>query len=146
MKKTWFVETDTSYVTHLDKNLISGPTMLGFNPKVYSNMLNVADKKKQEKFPKNSFERELYKDRILDKLTRGDVRILVKTLEELSQTHHFTRVFPSNTSHQYFQYFDSLPYYDKLLDAFELKYSDAFQEGVEFVNKYCQNKKYFKNE
>ena len=120
--------------------------MLGFNPKVYSNMLNVADKKKQQKFPKNSFERGLYKDRILERLTRGDVRILVKTLEELSQTNHFNRVFPSKTSHQFFQYFDSLPYYDKLLDAFEMKYSDAFREGVEFVNKYCQNKKYFKNE
>ena len=57
-----------------------------------------------------------YLDNILEELAPNDVRTLIKAEEELNQTSHFTRLFPSPTSHKYFQYFyEGIPYYDKLL-------------------------------
>jgi len=115
-------------------------TSLGFNPAIYCSELDEEGKKKQSDFSNNDFNRDSYKDKILEKLTRSDVRVLIKTAEEFSQANRFTRVFPRAKSHEYFRFFDSLPYYDKLLDAFEMRYSDSYEEGIKFINQYCQKK------
>ena len=82
---------------------------------------------------------------ILDTLTSSDVRVLVKTCEEFSQTRVFSRVFPTRTSHSYFKYFDSVSYYDKLLYAFLAKYSDNYEEGLKYINSYCKAKIHLKS-
>ena len=94
--------------------------------------------KKQKRFDKRTFDPESYMTSILEDLTSNDVRVLVKAAEEFLQTRHFSRVFPSKTSHQYFQYFDTLSYYDKLLEAFEKKYADDYEAGLQFIDKNCQ--------
>ena len=119
---------------------IPGKTSLGFNPAIYSSELDEEGKKKQSAFSNNDFNRDSYKDKILEKLTRSDVRVLIKTAEEFSQANRFIRVFPRAKSNEFFRFFDSLPYYDKLLDAFEMRYSDSYEEGIKFINQYCQKK------
>ena len=67
-----------------------------------------------------------------------DLRTCIKAEEELSQTKLFTRLFPSEKSHQYFQYFyEGIPYYDKLLDAWEHKYGKNRSKGIKNLRKYC---------
>ena len=71
-------------------------------------------------------------------LAPNDVKTFIKAEEELSQTSHFTRLFPSPTSHKYFQYFyEGIPYYDKLLDAWEHKYHDQRSQGIRRLKKLC---------
>ena len=71
-------------------------------------------------------------------MTPMDVRTLVIAEEELSQTKHFTRLFPSQKTHQYFKYFyGGIPYYDKLLDAWEHKYGLNRAKGIKKLRKYC---------
>ena len=43
------------------------------------------------------------------------------------------------SSHKYFNFMDYLSYNDKLLDAFEERFGDNIQEGVEFVERFCRN-------
>ena len=79
-----------------------------------------------------------YLDNILEELAPNDVRTLIKAEEELSQTNHFTRIFPSPTSHKYFQYFyEGIPYYDKLLDAWEFKYHDQRSKAIRRLKMLC---------
>jgi hypothetical protein len=122
----------------LSYHLLSGQFKLGFNPAMYSVALDGQGMKKQARFAKEAFDNDLRKCDILEDLTANDVRVLVKTAEEFSQARKFSRVFPSPTSHQYLQFFDSVSYYDKLLNAFEAKYSDFYEEGLKFIDKYCQ--------
>ena len=81
--------------------------------------------------------RSAYLSSILDSLTSGDVRVLIKTLEEFSQLNKFSRVFPNAKSSEYFKFFDTVPYYDKLLDAFEERFGTDREEGLDFVRDYC---------
>ena len=79
-----------------------------------------------------------YVDTILDDLTPNDVRILIKTEEELSQTQHFTRLFPTENSHELFKYYyEGIPYNDKLLDAWEYKYGNQRSKGIIRLKKLC---------
>ena len=119
---------------------VSGKTSLEFNPAIYSSELDEESKEKQAIFSNKDFNRDWYKDKILENLTRNDVRVLIKTAEEFSQANNFIRVFPRPKSHEYFRFFETLHYYDKLLDAFEMKYSDSYEEGIKFINKYCLKK------
>ena len=119
--------------------LCPGQFQLGFNPAIYSVSLDGAGMKKQTLFRNTAYaSREAYKDDILKELTSNDVRVLVKTAEEFSQCRRFSRVFPSKDSHTYFPYFDSVSYYDKLLDAFEMRFSGSYEEGLKFIDEYCK--------
>ena len=81
----------------------------------------------------------LFKDTILKEISPMDLRMLIKAEEELSQTNGFSRLFPSAKSHQYFKYFyrDGIPYYDRLLDAWEHKYAHNRAKGIRTLRKYC---------
>ena len=110
---------------------------MGFNSMIYATVLDDQSTRKQKSYHRDVFERSTYKDTILEELTSSDVRVLLKTAEEKSQTRHFSRVFPTSTSHNYFAFFDSLSYHDKLLDAFESRYSECYEEGLKLINDYC---------
>ena len=127
-------------IRHVLPDTVSGKTSLEFNPAIYCSELDEESKKKQAIFSNKDFNRDSYKDKILENLTRNDVRVLIKTAEEFSQANNFIRVFPRPKSHEYFRFFETLHYYDKLLDAFEMKYSDSYEEGIKFINKYCLKK------
>ena len=61
---------------------------------------------------------------ILQDLTPLDLRILIKSEEELSQTISFTRIFPTATTTHYLSLLSPHCYADKLLDAYEERYHD----------------------
>ena len=58
-------------------------------------------------------------------MSANDVKILIKSEEELSACRGFDRIFPSSDSHKYFPYFSEVTYADKLLDGVESAVSSA---------------------
>merc|ERR1712008_556657 len=74
---------------------------------VYSRVLiqNDVIKQKLPAFQDSSINRDDYLETILKDLSPMDVRTLVKSEEEFSQTNNFTRIFPRANSHIYFKYF-----------------------------------------
>jgi len=117
---------------------VSSQYQIGYSPELYSMALDGQSLRKQKNFKRKDFNRAAYLEQILEDLTSSDVRVLVKGAEEASQARHFSRVFPKKGSHKYFQYFDSLSYYDKLLDAFEEKFFEKPDKGNDLINSYCQ--------
>jgi len=75
---------------------------------------------------------------LLQALTPRDVRILVQAEEELSQTKMFQRIWPTNSTHHYFKYFESLPYSEKLMDCYEFVYGDNRRGGQALLSDCCQ--------
>ena len=75
-------------------------------------------------------------------LTPGDLRQLIKSEEERNQTKLFRRLVPSEKSHKYLMYMERLSYYDKLLDAFESKYADQKEVGIQRLNALCDNNRH----
>jgi len=66
---------------------------------------------------------------ILDNLTPCDVRVLMMSEEELTQTDTFERIYPRPDTFHYIQYTSSTNYYDLLLAAWETKYASCREEG-----------------
>lgn len=77
---------------------------------------------------------------ILEDLTPDDVRHLVAYEDELTQVDKFEKVFPTTTSHEYFQFFDVQRYYNMLLDAWEDQYGDNREKGIARLQKLCKTK------
>jgi hypothetical protein len=77
-----------------------------------------------------------------DDLAPGDLRQLVKSEEERNQAKLFRRLVPSEKSHKYLQYMERLSYYDKLLDAFEYKYADQKEDGIQRLRSLCDNNRH----
>ena len=82
----------------------------------------------------NIHNRAEYTDDILDNLTPADVKVLIKSCEEMRVAADFTRIFPTATTHRYQVFMDEVTYYDKLLDSFMTYCQDkSFMEGVQLV-------------
>jgi len=80
-------------------------------------------------------------DFILKDLTPLDLRILIKSEEELDQCQLFTRIFPTATTSHYLRLLSSpLNYSEKLLDAFEQKYGEDRHSGRVMISGYCEEK------
>jgi len=115
---------------------------LGYDRRLYCKAPHIEDQYKQTEYLTKS--REEYLDSILDTLTPMDVRLLMHAEDELSQTKVFSRVWPTSQTWKYFQYLDSVPYAEKLMDTYEYYYEDHRQEGVEYVTEYSQDKLHLK--
>ena len=81
-----------------------------------------------------------YLDEILETLTPDDIRILITAEDELSQCDGFSRIFPTENSHQYFQFFEGPRYYNYLLDAWETKYHDQRPQRIQRLQDLCEEK------
>jgi tubulin polyglutamylase TTLL4 len=121
-----------------DGNTLKWPVTYQYS--VYSRVNGNDDNEKQHKIIYNDTvtDRETYLESILEDLTPNDLRTLIKAEEELSQTKHFARLFPTETTFQSFQYYyEGIPYYDKLMDAWETKYSSNRTKGIRILKKLC---------
>ena len=67
-------------------------------------------------------EREERKETDLNSLTDGEVSALMVAEDELSQTRHWERIFPTSSTGLYSQFWSSESHYDGLLQAWETKY------------------------
>ena len=77
---------------------------------------------------------------ILADLTPCDVRVLLQSEEELSQTETFERIFPTEATSHYLQFTSCSNYYDNLLSSWEQKYGGAREEGISILKQCCQQK------
>ena len=99
-------------------------------------------------YTKRKLEEELDKEKnseknldILDDLTPSDVRLLIKTEDELSQTRNWTRLVPSSSSSLSL----CLPrtYSDRLLQAWEIRHGrgeESRSEGRDRLRALCETK------
>lgn len=96
-------------------------------------------------YTKRKVEEELKKEAelenldILDNLTPGDVRLLIKTEDELSQTRNWTRLVPSSPGSSCLP----LTFSDRLLHVWELRYGGSAEkraEGRDRLRALCEAK------
>ena len=73
-----------------------------------------------------------------DELTGHDLRILMQTEEELSQTKGFQRLLPNKQNSKYLKYLDELSFNDKLLSIWEEKYGGKREEGKLIIERLCK--------
>ncbi|XP_046748761.1 tubulin monoglutamylase TTLL4-like [Diprion similis] len=104
--------------------------------RVHHISLSSAEKTKQNLFA-HKRKREDYLQDIIEDLTPDDVRQLIIYEDELTQLESFEKIFPTKTSHDYFQFFDVPRYYNMLFDAWEAKYADNRTEGIARLQNLC---------
>nr|BAN21167.1 conserved hypothetical protein [Riptortus pedestris] len=113
---------------------VKGP--LCIDHRVYVMGLSPKEKEKHAHF--SSLEdRELYIDSILQDLTPDDIRHLVQSEDELTQTGNFQRIFPTAHTFPYHKFLEGQCYYNRLMDAWEYKFSGRREEGVAFLRSFC---------
>lgn len=84
--------------------------------------------------------REDYLDDILEELTPDDVRHLITYEDELTQIESFEKIFPTESTHEYFEFFDVSRYYNMLFDAWETKYGGNRAKGILRLQQLCETK------
>ena len=131
-------QMSTREVSHLVKEHdVKRPVRM--NPRMHKVALTEQEKQKQSLYTDLS-SREDYLFDILEDLTPDDVRHLIAYEDELTQVGKFERVFPTTTSHEYFQFFDVQRYYNMLIDAWEDQYGDNRDKGIARLQKLCKTK------
>ncbi|CAK1545623.1 unnamed protein product [Leptosia nina] len=85
----------------------------------------------------NMEDRDMYLRDILSTLTPDDVRHLIQAEDELTQTGDMERVFPSKDSHKYLGFLAGPRYYNRLFDAWETRYGDKRDPGIELLRNLC---------
>ncbi|XP_023290516.1 tubulin polyglutamylase TTLL4 [Orussus abietinus] len=107
--------------------------------RLYRTSLSYQEKHKQSLYA-NAKCRSDYLDDIIEDLTPDDVRHLVVYEDELTQLDRFERIFPTCSSHRYFQFFEAPRYYNMLFDAWEEKYAPDRVEGIARLRQLCKMK------
>lgn len=110
---------------------------IGHDSKLYSMSLSLPEKTKQNEI--NALQnRHEYLDRIIETLTRDDIRQLIRYEDELGQVGNFEKILPTAQSYSYLKFFTVERYYDRLLDAWENRYSDHRAEGIKRLRRHCE--------
>lgn len=60
--------------------------------------------------------------------------------DELVRSAPLERIFPTAETYKYLKFTDSPRYYNRLMDAWETRYSTRRQEGIELLRGFCKNK------
>lgn len=81
-----------------------------------------------------------YLGSILDDLTSDDVRCLINTEDELARCAPLERIFPAPNTHPYLEFTENPRYYNRLLDAWETKYSKKRPEAISVLSALCEKK------
>ncbi|KZC14544.1 Tubulin polyglutamylase TTLL4 [Dufourea novaeangliae] len=110
-----------------------------YNHHLYSSALTWADRQKQYAFSRVTNRGEYLKT-ILRNLTPGDVRVLIRHEDEITQTGRFEKIFPTYDTFKYLGLFDETRYYNMLLDAWENEYAKNRSVGIERLRKLCRRK------
>ena len=129
--------------TLAEKLKISNPHQsLGHDQRIYSRLRTAEDIAKCNKFSSDKLSREDYLDRIVTDLSPSDVRTIIRSEDELSQTQDWTRIFPTADSHQNLQFLSPPSYSDRLLDSWETKYGysqENRRQGRDILIDLCNN-------
>lgn len=112
----------------------------------YDRRLHVVTLSKMERIKHNTFTskaismREQYLDPILENLTPDDIRQLIASEDELARCAPLERICPTPRSHRFIKFTEKPRYYNRLLDAWEHRYSHRRDEGIELLQKYCESR------
>jgi len=100
------------------------------DPRLYSRRKTAMQQKKEDYFTAEDITTEEYTEKLVDpdNLTGHDLRILLSAEQELSQCKDFTRLFPRENSDRFLNYVEIQNYSDRLLHAWEFKYSSRREE------------------
>lgn len=108
--------------------------------------LHVTNLSKVERLKHNRFtnksitNREQYLDDILENLTPDDIRCLIIAEDELARCAPLERICPTPNSYRYMKFTENPRYYNRLLDAWENRYANNRQEGIDLLQEYCRSK------
>ncbi|XP_022229344.2 tubulin polyglutamylase TTLL4 isoform X2 [Drosophila obscura] len=123
----------------LEELNMKGP--LCHDKRIFTTCLTAEEVRKHNQFTNRSIEfREEYVDTILDNLLPDDVRCLIIAEDEQSRCRPLERIFPTSGTHIYLRYIENARYYNRLLDAWETKYSKNRELGVALLSRYCKDK------
>lgn len=112
----------------------------------YDRRLYVTHLSKNERLKHNQFThksitcREQYLNAILEHLTPDDLRCLISSEDELSRCAPLERICPTPNSYRSIEFTETPRYYNRLLDAWEIRYSNKRDEGIQLLRKFCENK------
>jgi len=116
------------------------------NYKLYTRIRSEREKEKICKYVMSEEHKPNYRATILNDLTPSDIRTLVHTEEELSQTKDWTRLLPNDKDTDYLQFLSRFSYSDRLLDAWNVKYGGSHhkrEEGLKILADLCSQGKHF---
>ncbi|XP_044758366.1 tubulin polyglutamylase TTLL4-like isoform X2 [Coccinella septempunctata] len=118
------------------------PHLKCFESKMYTANLTQRETNKHSKFT-NMLKREEYLEAILENLTGDDVRHLIQAEDELTVKEKFVRIFPTSSSHKLL---DFMPprYYNRLFDAWETKYHNNREKGIQRLQVLCAQRVHMK--
>ncbi|XP_047034327.1 tubulin monoglutamylase TTLL4-like isoform X9 [Helicoverpa zea] len=85
----------------------------------------------------NMEERDMYLRDILSTLTPDDVRHLIQSEDELTQSGDMERIFPTPETHKYLGFLAGPRYYNRLFDAWESRYGKNREPGLELLRNLC---------
>uniref|UniRef100_A0A182INZ1 Tubulin polyglutamylase TTLL4 n=1 Tax=Anopheles atroparvus TaxID=41427 RepID=A0A182INZ1_ANOAO len=117
---------------------IEGP--LCFDKRIYTTGLSKVERLKHTQFIQKDMPREDYLNTILEELTPDDVRCLLLTEDELARSAPLERILPAPNSHRYIGYTEHPRYYNRLLDAWEHRFSHSRAEGIALLRSLCERK------
>lgn len=81
--------------------------------------------------------RDEYLETILDHLTPDDVRCLVICEDERNRCAPLERIFPNADTYKFLEFIENPRYYNRLVDAWENRYVDDRDSGIELLRKLC---------
>jgi len=113
---------------------------IDFVPKLYTRVKSEEQKEKEEYYTQENITREEYMELATEEnLTARDIQILIRAEEELAQCKGFSRIFPRKDSYKFLNYLETRSYSDRLLEAWENKYSQDRVKGREVLSRLCQD-------
>merc|ERR1711892_354304 len=108
--------------------------------RLYSSLKSKEENEKIEKFLSDFEPRHSDSENILEKLLPSDVRTILRSEDELSQTRLWTRIFPTPSTQHVLQFVSPPSYCDLLLTAWEEKFGTYLkkrEEGQEVLRNLC---------
>uniref|UniRef100_A0A182QQ02 Tubulin polyglutamylase TTLL4 n=1 Tax=Anopheles farauti TaxID=69004 RepID=A0A182QQ02_9DIPT len=117
---------------------LEGP--LCFDKRIYTTGLSKTERLKHNQYIQKDMAREDYLSTILEELTPDDVRCLLLSEDELARSAPLERILPAPNSYRYIGFTEHPRYYNRLLDAWEHRYSHNRPEGIALLQSLCERK------
>ena len=115
--------------------------------RIYSSLKTKEEDEKIDKIMNDFEKNECHLENILEQLLPSEVRIILRSEDELSQTRSWTRIFPVSNTQHLLQFMSSPSYSDLLLAAWEGRFGTSWkkrEQGQELLRNLCQEKNHLK--
>jgi len=118
---------------------------MGYDVRLYTKLLLDRDAEKRKVYTSRSGD-QCNRGDILQDLTPADLRTLIHTEDELTQSKQFSRIFPAaNKGEEYLKLLIKPSYTDTLLQAWEEEYGESPEtraEGISRLKEHCTRKEH----